>query len=108
MPKKVRTLRRVTTPAEIEELLTRIETAMFDPDRDGLEAAVQRLVELSEESPLPAETLTRQLMDGTAKVPLIAFNLLETAAGEQYPDYLQRIFDDRDVADLTRFAAQRR
>jgi hypothetical protein len=108
MPKKVRTLRRVTTPADVEALLTRIETAMFDPDREGLEAAVQRLVELSDESPLPAETLTRQLMDGTAKVPLIAFNLLETAAGDEYPVYLQRISDDRDVADLTRFAAQRR
>src|SRR5690349_5745268 len=107
MPKKVRTLRRVSTPTEIEELLTRIETAMFEPDRDGLAAAIERLGELSDESTLPAEALTKQLMDGTAKIPLIAFNLLETAAGDAYPDYLKRIADDRDVADLTRFAAQR-
>lgn len=108
MPRKVRTLRRVTTPADVEEIIERIETAMFAPDPPALQAAVERLVELSDESSLPAETLTRQLMDGTAKAPVITFNLLETAAGEHYPVYLQRISEDRDVADLTRFAAQRR
>lgn len=108
MPKKVRALRRVTTPADVEEILDRIVTAMLAGDREGIEEAVQRLWQLSEESPLPAETLTRQLMDGTARAPLVAFNLLETVAGEEYPVYLQLIIDDRDVADLTRFAAQRR
>jgi len=108
MTRKVRTLRREATPAKVEELLDRLQTAMFAADLEGVQRALQRLLEMSEESSLPAETLTRQLMDGTATAPVIAFNLLETVAGEQYPTYLQQIVDDRDVADLTRFAAQRR
>jgi hypothetical protein len=108
MPKKVRTLRRVTTGDDVEVLLDRFETALIDVDREQIEATSQRLWELSDGSSLPAEAITRRLIEGASQAPAMAFNMLEIVAGEQTPIYLLQIFDNRNAPDLTRFAAARR
>lgn len=108
MPKKVRTLRRVTTAAEVDELLDRFEAALLAVDRAQIEAVSQRLWELSDGSTLPAEAITRRLIAGASKAPAMAFSMLEVVAGEEAYTYLQQIFDNRDAPDLTRFAAARR
>jgi hypothetical protein len=108
MPRKVRTLRRIATAAEADELLDRFEAALVAGDRAQTEAISQRIWELSEGSTLPAEAITRRLIAGLSKAPVMAFNVLEIVAGERTPDYLFQIFDNRDAGDLTRFAAARR
>lgn len=108
MPRKVRTLRRVTTAAEVDELLDRFEAALLAVDRAQIEATSQRLWESSETSTLPAEAITRRLIAGTSRAGVMAFSMLEIVAGENAPVYWQQIFDNRDTPDLTRFAARRR
>jgi hypothetical protein len=108
MPKRARAVRRVPTQAEVEELLDRFESALLAGDQKRTEDATKRLWEIGETSNVAAEAVTRRLIEGRSRVPVMAFTLLEAVGGDDLADYLLRIAEDRTAQDLTRFAAMRR
>ena len=87
MPRKVRTVRRMLTSTDVEELYERFESALLNGDQKRTEAAGTRLWELGQESSIPAEAITRKLIEGRTRVPVMAFTLLEAVAGKR--DYFQ-------------------
>lgn len=98
-------MRPSLTETRIDHLVESIELAMLGGD----EARARELLEGlgRAERSLPG-VLTRRLIDGRARIPMLAFDLIEAIAGEKAVTYLDRIAADPNAADIVRFGAHRR
>ena len=89
----------------LEPLIERAERAVLAGDLATLRALVGQL--WPDRHALP-ELLTRRLVEGRTRAPLLTLELLGGFAGRAAAPYLQRVADDAAVADLVRWSARRR
>lgn len=89
----------------LEPLIERAERAVLAGDLATLRALVGQL--WPDRHALP-ELLTRRLVEGRTRAPLLTLELLGGFAGRAATPYLQRVADDAAVADLVRWSARRR
>ncbi|MDO8672902.1 MAG: hypothetical protein Q7O66_15950, partial [Dehalococcoidia bacterium] len=97
-------LKKVLSTAEIDKVLDDLDKAMLSGDEKRMESLIGQL---PEENDQVAEIITRRIVDGSARVPIFAFEMLGIFGGSQTEDYFKRIAEDRAVDDLTRFGARR-
>ncbi|MCL4368559.1 MAG: hypothetical protein M1337_05280 [Actinobacteria bacterium] len=93
------------TEARIEALLERFDQALLSGDQTRMSDVTEQLWPIRRHLP---EALTKRIIDGRARIPTIAFELLAGFAGHRTKSYLKRIAEDRNVLDIVRFGAQRR
>ena len=98
-------LKKVLSEAEIEKLLDDVDEALFRSDEKRVEDLLGQIP--MDHARIP-EIIAERLIDGRAQIPLLAFEMLGTFAGEQTPKYLKRIAEDSGVADIVRLGARQR
>ena len=95
----------VRLAANPDRLLDDFEDAMLAGDRERMEVVTEQLWKARGQV---TEALTERLIDGRARIPAIAFELLGSFAGQRAATHLRRIAANRDVADIVRLGAHRR
>lgn len=90
---------------EIHLLLDRLDDAMLSGDLKLAEATNARLFQRSSRA---ADVLAQRLIEGRARIPLMAFQLLELFGGERTATLLRRIASERRAPDIIRWGAHRR
>jgi hypothetical protein len=96
---------RATGATSLDQLLDRLEEGLLNGDQRAVEAALPQLLEEGAATP---EVLTQRLITGRARVPAFAFEMLGGLTGPDVVNYLGRIAEAREAADLVRFGARRR
>lgn len=91
--------------ARLDRILDGIDAAVLGGAPERAHALVEDLAQAPRRLP---EVLTRRLISGRAKVPILAFELLSGYAGERAGSYLLRIAERRGVPDIVRWGARRR
>lgn len=100
-----RVTRSSADAAAIDRLLDALDTAMLAGQTARVEALSEQLWAFRDHVPL---VLTERLRAGRARIPMLAFELLGSFAGEATPHYLMQIAQDPAVADIVRWGARRR
>jgi hypothetical protein len=95
-------LRVVPNP---EQLLDALDDALLNGDQAAVESLVEQLWRVRSRLP---DVLTQRLLDGRARAPAFAFQLLQGAAGGRAAKYLRRVAESPTVPDIVRWGAQRR
>lgn len=98
-------LQATRSEAEIETLLDDIDRIVLSGDVGGLDAMTSRLWKYRRQLP---EILTQRVIQGRARIPALAFEMLGGFAGPKASSYLRRIADERSLHDIVRFGAHRR
>lgn len=96
---------RSVVNSALEPLIERAERAVLAGDLASLRALVGQL--WPDRLALP-ELLTRRLIEGRTRAPLLTLELLGGFAGRAAAPYLRRVAEDPAVADLVRWSARRR
>ncbi len=102
VPARSPTAGRATDP---DALLDALETATLANDRDQVAALSAELWAARRQMP---DALVSRVVDGRARLPGLAMDLLRGLAGTRAPAYLRRIAENTAAPDIVRFGAQRR
>jgi hypothetical protein len=94
----------VSADTALEPLLERAEQAVLVNDLGTLRALVGQLWPTRRQVP---ELLTRRLIAGRSRAPLLTLELLSGFAGRQSTAYLRRVAEHDGVPDLVRWSARR-
>jgi hypothetical protein len=100
-----RASQRLANSGAVDRLLDALDDAMLAGQTARVEALSEQLWACRDDVPL---ALTERLRAGRARIPMLAFELLGSFAGEETPVYLMRIAQDPAVADIVRWGARRR
>src|SRR4051794_4822849 len=96
---------RAAPVGDVEGLLDALDTAMLEGDPARVAQLSEQLWPARRHVP---DAIVRRLVEGRARVPGVAFEMLGGFAGERAETYLRRIAEDPAAPDIVRFGARRR
>jgi hypothetical protein len=96
---------RTGLAVNVDGLLDALDAAMLQGDPERVARLSEQLWPARRQVP---DALVRRLVDGRARVPGLAFEMLGGFAGAKVETYLQRVADDPAAPSIVRFGARRR
>src|SRR5262245_14652085 len=96
---------RATPRRDVEGLLDALDAAMLGGDSGQVAQLTEQLWPARRQVP---DVIVRRLVEGRARVPGLAFEMLGGFAGERVETYLHRIAENSAAPDIVRFGARRR
>jgi hypothetical protein len=96
---------RAAPVGDVEGLLDALDTAMLQGDPGRVAQLSEQLWPARRHVP---DAIVRRLVEGRARVPGLAFEMLGGFAGERSETYLRRIAEDPAAPEIVRFGARRR
>src|SRR5947207_14893234 len=95
---------RAVPAGGVDALLDALDTAMLEGDPGRVAQLSEQLWPARRHVP---DAIVRRLVEGRARVPGLAFEMLGGFAGERAETYLRRIAEDPAAPDIVRFGARR-